>query len=233
MDRVMVFTIYFFQFSKNLIIIKAQCNQHANCSSCQTDIEGICGWCSGYKDATTIRQLSSKCVQATTDHSKPKNNYYQCARWHNTTTSCPNCEQSIKSCNDCIAISPECGWCANSKASSSRCIEGNYTMSFDSLNCELINSNWTQTCGGKVCPLINGKICNNEGKCNITTGDCQCNDPYVGPACSCNPANCNSGSCNVTTGTCNCPENYYGDDCSICKLLIRFLKNNNNLLSRL
>lgn len=77
--------------------------------------------------------------------------------------------------------------------------------------------------------------CNGHGTCNVSNGECICDDEYSGSSCQSDeilnyqhepslkfdilvkkcPEDCNgNGNCNVTSGICNCFINYTGEACN-------------------
>ncbi|EQC27093.1 hypothetical protein, variant [Saprolegnia diclina VS20] len=87
------------------------------------------------------------------------------------------------------------------------------------------------------CPMVLGKICNNQGSCDATTQyRCACNPPYTGAYCTnllcptgaawfdgasaTNTAHAvapcsNRGICNPSTGTCTCQAGFTGAACDL------------------
>ena len=69
------------------------------------------------------------------------------------------------------------------------------------------------------CPVIDGKICNDNGSCDETSGKCNCKATYHQPKCEKDilcPNNCSgsNGDCDVTSGKCICKKGFYSPDCS-------------------
>jgi len=111
-----------------------------------------------------------------------------------------------------------------------------------------------ESCERKDCPVVNGRVCNNQGKCvredqaDDNLGTCKCTWPYFGVDCSqkhCPASGSNSdfswhgvhrtdqcdghGVCNYGTGRCNCDDGYGGLDCAIKKGLCPMSNKNRQL----
>lgn len=62
-----------------------------------------------------------------------------------------------------------------------------------------------------------GVVCENDGECDVDTGECDCVGGWSGDQCDykdCDPSCKNDGVCDTTKGECICVGDWEGDDCN-------------------
>jgi len=132
--------------------------------------------------------------------------------------------------------------------------DGHGACNADTGKCTCEHLWYGESCHMKLCPLVNGKTCNQQGYCRTTdqsddnVGTCVCTWPYFGHDCGkkhCPASSSNSdfswhgvhrqqecdghGLCNYDTGRCNCDHGYGGLDCSMKKGLCPISNRNRQL----
>lgn len=132
--------------------------------------------------------------------------------------------------------------------------DGHGTCNAHTGRCACDNLWYGESCESKDCPLVNGRVCNNQGTCRKSDqaddniGTCVCNWPYFGIDCGkkhCPASRSNSdfswhgvhraqecdghGTCNYDTGRCNCDTGYGGLDCTMKKGLCPISNKNRQL----
>lgn len=132
--------------------------------------------------------------------------------------------------------------------------DGHGTCNAHTGRCTCHNLYYGESCQYKDCPLVNGRICNNQGTCRKTDqaddniGTCVCNWPFFGKDCGkkhCPSSGSNQdfswhgmhrqqecdghGVCNYDSGRCDCDHGYGGLDCAMKKGLCPMSNRNRQL----
>jgi hypothetical protein len=202
--------------------IGAPCNGSYMTGNCTN---GVCECADGYG----YNSLSNECVCMCSNGRCTKNNTCECAgHWNGTGCNecmCENGGQCSKS-GVCLCVGNHGGELCESCKPPFFDIDANcsvFCLDHTSFN---VTYNGSDT-------VYPPSMCQHQGLCNATTGNCtcaphssgawceSCDDGYFGEACGtfCDAnATCSGlGSCNNGTGLCDCFKSGFGGNCTACK----------------
>uniref|UniRef100_A0A1X7VPN4 Laminin EGF-like domain-containing protein n=2 Tax=Amphimedon queenslandica TaxID=400682 RepID=A0A1X7VPN4_AMPQE len=203
----------------------AGCSGHSSCSSCRSQQNNNCLWCSSL----------NKCVNTGVyPYLFP---FGQCLGW---TQSCSSVTEDCSDHLTCAECRTEtgCGWCRDeSDTGLGTCGKGGFLKSLNGSFC--VDTHWFYD----TCPLCN---CNGHSECinqsvcldcqNNTRGaNCEsCEDGYFGRPVngrSCSVCDCNGYNtvCDNSRGNCTCLDaGVTGSTCTLCKAVENYRGNASN-----